>query len=877
MAVPGAKGSPAGAGAAEGHDVNAQTWTSPPLVARDDELTAFEAAWAMSHCRGVAIHGPAGVGKTRLAEECLARAVDKGFQPGRATASAVAAAVPLGAIAHLVPADTDLTDPVRGYQDVARALAGDGRRHVLFIDDLHLLDAASARFVQQLLDASAIRLIATVRTGEPVAEAVAALTLSETLHRIDLVPFDQQEVEEVLQATLGGPIGRHTVHTLHHVSGGNALYLRELVHGARSGGTLTRDGDFWELTEGVLPSTPRLLHLITARLEAVAPADRRVLELLALCEPLTSADAGPAPTLCRLEADGLIRAHLEGRRTIITLSHPLYGEALRRDMPLLHRRDLLLEQCTRVRDHGARRREDTLHLATWSLAATGKADPALLVRAAALAQHAHDHRQALDLTEAAWREERSAAVGLAHARALINLARHDEAEPVLREVEKVITEEDRHRLLEARLDNHILQGRLQEAQQLLEGRRDPRSRLAMATVLYYRGRFRESLEMSRSVLTSDDAAVAQDATTFATSCLLRRGALAEAAEVFRPMQRLLAAPQSERENTVYAAYLEHVHAHGRAISGDLPAAERIVTSTYERDIARHESGAINAVALGFILLERGKVRTALNILHPVVTRNIHWSLFTQWAQADAVICAAVLRRTAAMDRYVRLLPPVENTIEACDNRIARAWHAAVHHDQPLVRALLVQAAEESLDREQYLHAVWAVHAMGRLGVADAAAPFWDVPVEGAYMNAQLDYTRALAKDDVRLLTRTAATFRAAGADLYAAEAFAELAHRLRRSGEHRQAVAAARQASEAAGRCEGARTPALELLTTVRTPVALTERERQVALLAASGTASREIAETLQLSVRTVNNHLQHVYAKLGVTCRRELRSELGS
>lgn len=857
--------------------MNAQTPTSPPLVARDDELTAFEAAWAKSRCRGLAIYGLAGVGKTRLAEEYLARAVGKGFRSSRATASAVAGTVPLGAIAHLIPPGTDLTDPVRGYQAVAQALAGDGRRHVVFVDDLQLLDAASARLLQQLLDASAIRLIATIRAGESDTASVAALALGDTLHRVDLVPFDQKEVEEVLQATLGGPVGRRTVHTLHRVSGGNALYLRELVHGARLRGALTRDGDIWELSEGELPSTPRLLQLISARLDAAEPAARRVLELLALCEPLASADAGPAQTLRALEADGLIRAHLEGRRTTITLSHPLYGEALRRDMPLLHRRELLLEQCERVGRSGARRREDTLHLATWSLAATGKADPDLLVQAAGLAQHARDHRQALDLTEAAWREDQSAHVGLAYARALINVARHDEADLVLQQVEDVITDEDRHRLLEARLDNHILQGRLREAQQLLEGRRDPRSRLAMATVLYYRGRFRDSLEMSRPLLTSDDAAVAQDATTFATSCLLRRGALAEAAEVFQPMLRLLAAPATERENTFYAEYLEHVHAHAHVISGDLPSAERIVTSTYERDVARHESGAINAVALGFILLERGKVRTALNILHPVVTREIHWSLFTQWAQADAVICAAVLRRTEAMDRYVQLLPPVEDTIEACDNRIARAWHAAVHHDQKRVRDLLVQAAADAHEREQYLHAVWAVHAMGRLGVAAAAAPFWDVPVEGAYMNAQLDYTRALAKDDVQLLGETAEVFRGAGADLYAAEALAELAHRLHRSGEHRQAVAAAHQASEALAHCEGAQTPALDLLTTVQTPAALTERERQIALLAASGTASREIAETLHLSVRTVNNHLQHVYAKLGVTSRRELRKELES
>ena len=46
----------------------------------------------------------------------------------------------------------------------------------------------------------------------------------------------------------------------------------------------------------------------------------------------------------------------------------------------------------------------------------------------------------------------------------------------------------------------------------------------------------------------------------------------------------------------------------------------------------------------------------------------------------------------------------------------------------------------------------------------------------------------------------------------------------------------------------------------------LTIRERQVAELAAEGARSREIADRLYLSPRTVENHLQRVYAKLGST-----------
>jgi len=54
-------------------------------------------------------------------------------------------------------------------------------------------------------------------------------------------------------------------------------------------------------------------------------------------------------------------------------------------------------------------------------------------------------------------------------------------------------------------------------------------------------------------------------------------------------------------------------------------------------------------------------------------------------------------------------------------------------------------------------------------------------------------------------------------------------------------------------------------------PVALTKREREVAVLAASGITSKDIADRLFVSVRTVDNHLGRVYDKLGISSRAEL------
>jgi DNA-binding CsgD family transcriptional regulator len=71
-----------------------------------------------------------------------------------------------------------------------------------------------------------------------------------------------------------------------------------------------------------------------------------------------------------------------------------------------------------------------------------------------------------------------------------------------------------------------------------------------------------------------------------------------------------------------------------------------------------------------------------------------------------------------------------------------------------------------------------------------------------------------------------------------------------------------------------ARTPLLKMNRAERRQ-GLTRREREIALMAASGLSSRTIAVKLQLSVRTVSNHLAHVYAKFGVGSRVELAALL--
>jgi DNA-binding CsgD family transcriptional regulator len=64
--------------------------------------------------------------------------------------------------------------------------------------------------------------------------------------------------------------------------------------------------------------------------------------------------------------------------------------------------------------------------------------------------------------------------------------------------------------------------------------------------------------------------------------------------------------------------------------------------------------------------------------------------------------------------------------------------------------------------------------------------------------------------------------------------------------------------------------PAVPGPTSARSAGGLSAREMEILQLLAAGHSSREIAATLVVSVRTVENHLARLYAKLGVRGRVE-------
>ena len=212
-----------------------------------------------------------------------------------------------------------------------------------------------------------------------------------------------------------------------------------------------------------------------------------------------------------------------------------------------------------------------------------------------------------------------------------------------------------------------------------------------------------------------------------------------------------------------------------------------------------------------------------------------------------------------------------------DLGLAHAWTAAVAGELSAGRAHALLAADDAQDAGHFSQAAVALHELARLGETRldpprlrALASRLDGPLPAAYAA----HSQALAEGDPAALERAGAEFEAIGAQLLAAEAYAEACAHCR---SHGLAASAARCATRAGALIERFGHPRTPALAGLGEAPALTPREREVASLAASGLSNRAIAERLVISVRTVEHHLEHAYQKLGVGDRGALAEQLGS
>jgi DNA-binding CsgD family transcriptional regulator/tetratricopeptide (TPR) repeat protein len=867
-----------------------------PFVARDSEQGRVTFLLRARPPIGAVLAGPQGVGKTRLAQATRQWAATQGFEVRHAAASSATASIPFGALAALLPVLRDLPDtPQATFHAAAEHLlteAGDGKL-LISVDDAHHLDDASAGLLHHLAPAPAVSVLLTLRTDLPAPDAVQAIWRSGLAERIDLGPLDEAGVAAVLAEALDGEVARGTLANLVRLSAGNPLYLRELVAGSLASGTLARVDGLWHLRAPA--TTPRLVDIVEERLRSLEQDERRALELVAtagslgydLLVGLTGEDAVEA-----LERDGLLKVTQDRRRRMAAAGHAIHADVVRSELTTAQAARLHGHIADAIEAAGTRRRDDTLRVAVARLASGGEVSAPLMAEAARRALVAYD----LGLSERLARIAIEAGAGLGAevdlAITLTRAGRQPEADRVFQNIDTSEASDEDRALVAIEWSNCLFWGLddYDRAQAVIAAASevvdDPNwsDQLVVTRASYelLAGHAEEAAEDLEPIWREGTARGIAAAGLIAGVSLALIGRAGEALDV---VQAAWTAREEIDEGfgLVYEGMLVVTECLALAELGRFPEAQDVGLRGHSAAV---QAGVLYGQAWLALNIARGtrftsalgdtakwarEGATCFESLGIVPLRQ--WALYgSAWATAvmgDKDEARALAEQARALDPgHVQLMAPEAHRAEAALALLEGDRGGALRH--------LQEGAELAAKLGLHAMELGVLHDVVRLDEADEVlarveelAPLVDGPM-GATIVA---HARAVAARDGEQLGEVAERFAAIGAHLCAAEAAAQA------SAAHRNAMAR-RQAQRWASRSA----ELVELLGPVDTPALhlggesaeLTSREREIAVLAARRLPSKEIAQRLSLSRRTVDNHLHRVYSKLGVMGRDELAEALG-
>lgn len=860
------------------------------LRGRDTELS--ELGVLLRGRRSALLAGPSGVGKTSLAMATAAELEPSGWAVVRVVAGQPTASVPLGAFAVLLPPAR--LPPQGGVAASAQvragivAIAGDGPA-LLVVDDAQWLDEASAVVLHQLAAQGHITVLATLRTGVLAPAPVTALWKDGLVERVDVAPLGDAAVREVLEAALDGPVETLTASRLWRRCSGNVLYLRELVGEAERLGSLQQRDGLWCI-DTLPPGSPRLAELVRARLGALDEPARAALELVAVGEPVRLGmldEVVDRSTLERLESSGQIVVDGSGDEGVVRPAHPLFGDVVRAGLPELLRHRLMGTLADLLERRGATSRDDIIRLALWRLDSGGHASPELLLEAARQAHFAFDGTAAERLARAAWAADHGFEAARVLADVLFGRGQFVEREALLAEVDAVATTDEQRALVAAARAVGLFWG-LADADAAdavliaAEGEvTDPEwwseLRATRATLVGQTGRHRDVLALLTDVPEHRGGRARLQAALAEAFALPGIGRGEDA--VARIDAALSAAAELGPQQTLFTAgLLLSPKAMALAGLGRLDEAAAIASSALEAaiDAGNRPAEAFLGTTLGWVQLNEGLLLSAQRTYREAAAAfraNSHHGP-VRWALGGLLFAAAQARDTEVLGVAARALDALDPHPAALfDTTISRAhaWAAVVEGDPERARRLLRQAASSARSRGAVVEEAWALHDLARLGCADEIADrlrSLAAAAQGDLVGVLADDAAGLATGDPEALGDTAERFSTLGFNLRAAESAMAASEASARAHDQRRATRWARRATELAARCEA---PAVVELAGAAGTAPLTHREREIALLAADGLASRVIAERLYVSVRTVDNHLGRIYSKLGLTSRAEL------
>lgn len=847
------------------------------LVGRDTEIQEVTAALGASDRIGAVVTGEAGVGKSFLAGEVLERLENHGAPTARLGAIGVDD-VPLGALSRFV-SHHDAAAGLTPSLALKRSLADRDAPTVFLLDDADQFDDPSLLALFDAAESGSARLIITIRTDAIVPLLVERALTSGALVRLECRPLDRVATVDLANQIAGHDLSVETQRTVHELTRGNPLYVRELLTAAAETGALVvtdRGAEFAERPT----SSRRLVDLVEQRHRTLDPIEREALHRIALIgdvghdEITRFVDEGQLDTL---ERRGLIRSVLDGRRLRFEMTHPLHVEVIRSLEPPLVTRRIRSEHAAYLQALGMRRGRDKFRLATWSLDGICDVDPAILVDGARTAAATGDLPLAQRLAHAAF--DARPTIEAAELLGARQLATGDFAAMRAhfpRWAELVDTTAQRANYEEMYTQAYFWRGHdAAMVPRLLDGLdRWPdvaswqQAAAAASALLVSSGRIDEAVALAESIGEAPPGPTAVLAAMTLGHGWRAQGrpvaaeaSVAEALDFYRSI--------SVDAYLLSSVAMAGLHLQTLADAARFTELDRIVAEqeTSWRDLGDTSNLALANLARGYSWLVRGEYSRAVELARSATEgfeRNRHPGM-RRWAMILHALSSA---ECADLDDAVSVLSLLDAERDhpahlfAVSLERARAW-VAHHRARPSeATQRLVAAAHDAARLGNVAGVIECAHDLARQGNADSAAPLVarlaGVEIQGNLHAVRLAHVRAAASARPRDLGGCIDAFDRIGLAHVAAECAVAAASHASTPDE------AQRWLRESARR----RVPGSTRLAQRLTAASLTPREREVVVLAASGHTSRQIAEQLTVSHRTVETHLGRAYAKLGIEGR---------
>ncbi|HWH33307.1 MAG TPA: BREX system ATP-binding domain-containing protein [Egibacteraceae bacterium] len=288
---------------------------SIPIVGRERELEALDAVLstvAAGRAQAVFLEGEPGIGKSRLLDETVRRAQERGFAILHGRAEELTRTTPFAAVGEALGWNAAGQDPVSAriaallgadapqlaapgaVRDVGgqvielvlellHARTGDGPV-LLALDDLHWADPGTLRTVRAIarrLTSLPVALVATTRPtqGTGDLQRLVDTCADEGAARLILGPLDAQALAALAGLVLGAPAGTSVTRGLAGTAG-SPMFALELLKAWQREGAITVSDGAAETAGEALPETLRLA--VVRRLYVLEPATLEALRLAAV-------------------------------------------------------------------------------------------------------------------------------------------------------------------------------------------------------------------------------------------------------------------------------------------------------------------------------------------------------------------------------------------------------------------------------------------------------------------------------------------------------------------------------------------------------------------------------------------------------------------